>query len=180
MHCAGCGYPSQYHEIGTQKCPKETETSNGRRGKWRDPPPIDRTDFRGIMRRDWLARQAVYEAAHTPYVPVVVPPPRVPARPPRSALEIAGYQGRQAVGLGRRATAAGWLVEAAYAVRHDGEEFCAVRMQRGDLYAVATWTRPANKAGTNSGWGGDIAYGVKRGDMPVKLTHTQLEGVITT
>jgi hypothetical protein len=132
------------------------------------------------MRRDWLARQAAHDAAHAPYEPVVVPPPRVPARAPRGPHELAGYGGRQAVGLGRQAVAAGWKVEAHYWQAHDGSEGCAVRMTRGDLYAVALWKRKPGKAGTKSGWEADDAYGVRRGDAPVKLTHTQLEGVITT
>lgn len=177
MHCAGCGYLLAYHQIGTRNCP--ADEGFAKTAKWREPPPIDRSAFRTIMRRDYLARKAKYEAEHAPYVPVVIPPPRIPARAPEGPHELAGYGGRQAVGLGRKAVAAGWQVSAHYAMRHDGEEFCAVKMQRGDLFAVATWTRKPGKQGTKSGWEADIAYGVRRGDAPVKLTHTQLEGVIT-
>lgn len=179
MRCASCGYGAEWHELGTQKCPIETADRNGRRGRWKDAPPIDHSDYRTIMRRDWLARQAAYEALHAPYVPVVIPPPRIPARSPNGPHELAGYAGRQAIGLGRKAVAAGWRVTAHYAMRHDGEEFCAIKMQRADLFAVATWTRKPGKQGGKSGWEADIAYGVRRGDAPVKLTHTQLEGVIT-
>jgi hypothetical protein len=178
MHCAGCGYPLRYHEVGTTRCP--ADEGFAKTAKYRDPPPIDRTPWREIMRRDYQARVAKYEAERAPYVPVVIPPPRIPARAPEGPHELAGYGGRQAVGLGRKAVAAGWQVSAHYAMRHDGEEFCAVKMQRDDLFAVATWTRKPGKQGTKSGWEADIAYGVRRGDAPVKLSHTQLEGVITT
>jgi hypothetical protein len=182
MLCAGCGYGPQWHEqTGEHRCPPETADRNGRRGKWRAPEQhVDTASWREIMRRDYRARMAAYDEAHASYEPEVVPPPRVPARPPTGPAELAGYQGRQAVGLGRAAAAAGWAVEARYWQAHDGTEGCAVRMARDDLYAVATWKRSASKAGGKSGWGADIAYGVRRGVAPVKLTHTQLEGVITT
>lgn len=178
VHCGGCGYEPQWHKPVTGHCPGP-EGGYLKTVTWQFPPLPDATPWREIMRRDYLARVAEYEAAHAPYVPPApAPPPRVPARPVRAATEIAGYQGRQAVGLGRKAVAAGWAVEAHYWRAHDGVEGCAVRMQKGDLYAVATWARPAAQAGGRSGWAADIAYGVKRGEMPVKLTHTQLEGVI--
>lgn len=176
-HCAGCGYLFVYHRSETGHCP--ADEGFAKTARYRPPPPIDRTEWREIMRRDYLARVAAHEAAHAPYELVVVPPPLIPARAPTGPAELAGYQGRQAVGLGRKATAAGWQVSAAYWKTHDGSEGCAVKMQRDDLFAVATWTRKPGKAGSKSGWEADIAYGVRRGDAPVKLTHTQLEGVIT-
>lgn len=176
--CAGCGYDVTTHDPdGT--CHASTADKNGRRGKFRDAPPDGPGDWREIMRRDYLARVAKYEAERAAYAPIVVPPPQVPARPPAGPGEFAGYQGRQAVGLGRKAAAAGWAVEARYWRAHDGTEGCAVRMARDDLYAVATWSRKPGKQGSRSGWEADIAYGVRRGDAPVKLTHTQLEGVVT-
>lgn len=177
--CAGCGYRGAWHEPATGKCPPETADKSGRRGQWKDAPPVDPSTWREIMRRDYLARMAAYDEAHAAYEPVVVPPPLIRARAPQGPEEIAGYQGRQAIGLGRKAAAAGWATEARYWRVHDGSEGCAVRLQKGDLYAVATWKRKAGKGGTKSGWEADIAYGVRRGDAPVKLTHTQLEGVIT-
>jgi len=177
--CAACGYGPQWHEFGTQKCPPETADKNGRRGKWRDAPPVDTADFRTIMRRDAERRAADYAAARAVYVPEVVPPPQVPARSPRGPEELAGYAGRQAIGLGRKAVAAGWRVTPHYWRAHDGTEGCAIKMSRGDLFAVALWTRKPGKQGGKSGWEADIAYGVRRGDAPVKLSHTQLEGVIT-
>lgn len=177
MHCAGCGYPPTCHQVGTGRCP--ADEGFAKIAKYREPPPIDPTLWREIMRRDYQARVAKYEAEHAPYVPVVIPPPLIPARAPAGPHELAGYGGRQALGLGRKAIEAGWEVSAHYAMRHDGEEFCAVKMQRGDLFAVATWTRKPGKQGGKSGWEADIAYGVRRGDAPVKLTHTQLEGVVT-
>jgi hypothetical protein len=178
--CAACGYAARWHELGTLRCPEAAGDKNGRRGKWRDAPPVDRTPWRDIMRRDAARRAAEYEAAHAVYVPEVAPPPLIAARAPHGPGELAGYGGRQAVGLGRKAIAAGWAVAAYYAMRHDAEEFCAIKLERDDLYAVATWTRKPGKRGSRSGWEADIAYGVRRGDAPVKLTHTQLEGVITT
>jgi hypothetical protein len=177
MHCAGCGYLPEYHKPGTGHCP--ADEGFAKTVTYREPPPIDRTPWREIMRRDYRARVAKYEAANAKYEPVVVPPPRVPARAPNGPEELASYQGRQAVGLGRAAAARGWKVRAHYWQAHDGAEGCAVSMTRDDLYAVATWKRKPGKQGTKSGWEADIAYGVRRGDAPVKLTHTQLEGVIT-
>jgi hypothetical protein len=178
MHCAGCGYLFAFHQVGTGRCP--ADEGFAKTASYRRPPPIDRTEWREIMRRDYRARVAAYEAAHAPYVPVVVPPPLVPARPPQGPHELASYQGRQAAGLGKRAAAAGWAVSAHYWQVHDGSEGCAVKMAKADLFAVATWKRKPGKQGSKSGWEADIAYGVRRGDAPVKLTHTQLEGVITT
>lgn len=177
VRCAGCGYAFETHDLGTRRCHPATADKNGRRGTWREPPPVDRTPWHEIIARDSRARQAVIDDARRAYVPEVVPPPRIPARPPRGPAELAGYQGKQAIGLGRRAAAAGWRVAAHYAMRHDGTEFCAVKMQRDDLYAVATWTRKPGNAGKTSGWAADIAYGVKAGTMPVKLTHTELERI---
>jgi hypothetical protein len=178
--CASCGYGPEWHEqTGEHRCPPETADKNGRRGKWRTPDPPVHLDYRAIMRRDWLARQAADAAAHVEYEPEVVPPPLIPARAPTGPTELASYQGRQALGMGRQAALAGWAVSAHYWKAYDGSEGCAVKMWRDDLYAVATWKRKPAKAGTKSGWEADIAYGVRRGDAPVKLTHTQLEGVIT-
>jgi hypothetical protein len=179
MNCGGCGYLSGYHKLGSGHCP------NGEGGYLKTvtfsaPPPPGEGDFRVIMRRDYQARMAAYDELHTTYEPEVVPPPIIAARAPAGPLELAGYQGKQAIGLGRKAAAAGWAVDARYWKAHDGTEGCAVRMTRDELYAVATWKRKPAKAGTGSGWEADIAYGVRRGDAPVKLTHTQLEGVITT
>lgn len=177
--CGACGYDRSTHDLDG-KCHLSTADKNGRRGRFRAPPPVDPSDYRTIMRRDAEQRAADHAAANATYEPVVVPPPRVPARPPTGPGELAGYQGRQAVGLGRKAVAAGWQVNASYWQAHDGTEGCAVRMARGDLYAVACWSRKPGKQGSKTGWEGGIAYGVRRGDAPVKLTHTQLEGVITT
>jgi hypothetical protein len=178
MHCAGCGYRPEHHQVGTQCCP----TGDGgfaKMAKWREPAPIDRTPWRDIMRRDHAARMAKYAAERAPYESAVIAPPLVPARAPRDVGELAGHGGRQAVGLGRKAVAAGWRVAAFYWQVHDESEGCAVKMARDDLFAVACWKRKPGKQGSKSGWEADIAYGVRRGDAPVKLTHTQLEGVIT-
>lgn len=171
MHCATCGYGPEWHEGPTLKCP-------GQPGKWRDPPPVDRSTWREIIARDSAARQAVIDVARRPYVPVVVPPPQVPARPAAGPSEMARYQGRQALGVGRRAAAAGWTVAAYYARSHDGTELSAVKMYRGALRAVATWTRPAGNIGKLSGWRADVAYGWINGSMPQKVNHTDLEGYL--
>jgi hypothetical protein len=111
--------------------------------------------------------------------PQVALPPQVPARPPQGPGELASYQGKQAVGLGRRGVAAGWQVEAFYARAGDGHEICGLRLKYGVYRAVATWTRKAGNIGKLSGWATDVAYAwqldVKRG--PIKLTHTDLEGI---
>lgn len=178
LHCGGCGYRPEHHKPGTGHCPAP-DGGYLKTVKWQQPEPIDRTLWREIMRRDYLVRMAKYEAEHATYEPVFVPPPLVPARAPQGPGELAGYGGRQAIGLGRKAAAAGWAVSAHYWQTHDGTEGCAVKLSRDDLFAVATWKRKPGKVGSASGWEADIAYGVRRGDVPVKLTHTQLEGVIT-
>lgn len=176
--CAACGYGPEWHEPVTRKCPPETADKNGRRGRWKDAPPIDRSTWREIIARDSAVRQAVIDETRRPYVPVVVPPPQVPARPVATAAELAGYGGRQALGMGRKAVAAGWAVMAFYARRHDGEEMCAVKMRRGPLRAVATWTRKPGNIGKSSGWSVDVAYGWINGSMPQKVNHTDLEGYL--
>lgn len=108
-------------------------------------------------------------------------PPMVRARLPRSRLEYAGYGGRQAVGLGRRAALVGWSVRPLYWRAGDGAEGCGVWLWKDDLRAVATWKRPSTKAGMKSGWGADIAY-AWRADVqrfPTKLNHTQLDELIS-
>lgn len=173
-HCAGCGYPRAYHAVGSLRCP--VVNSVGKQvGKWRTPAPRDETLWREIMRRDARARERAYVEANRPYVPETVLPPKVPARAPRDATELASYQGRQAVGLGRRAAAVGWKVAAYYWRAGDDHEGCAVKLRRDDLRAVATWKRAPGGAGKSSGWGTDVAYAWRLGDMPTKLNHTDLE-----
>lgn len=167
-HCGGCGYLREYHQ--GDGCP------TSRTGRWRERPPVDRSDYRAIMRRDMLAREAAIEAARAPYVPVVTPPPRIPARQPAGPGELAW----KALGLGRKAMAAGWSVTAHYWMRHDGAEGCAVKLRRDELYAVATWSRKPGLTGGKAGWSADIAYGLQRGSAAVKMTHTQLEGVVAS
>lgn len=106
--------------------------------------------------------------------------PMVWARPPASAVEIAGYAGKQAVGLGRKGHAEGWTPTALYWRAADGEEGCGVWLLRDDLRALATWKRPSAKAGTKSGWATDLAYAwrVGSGTFPYKITHTALEGLL--
>ena len=161
-------------------CPgKDTQL---RHGHLREPEPIDRTLWREIMRRDALAAREAIEAARRPYEPDVAPPPLVPARAPRAPHEFAGGDGKkQATKLGRGAVALGWSAEPWYWKDGFGNEGCAVRLRRGPLRAVATWKRKAEHAGELTGWAADVAY-AWRTDVdrfPMKLTHTQLEGLIT-
>lgn len=160
-------------------CPgKDTQL---RHGKYRTPPPVDTASWAEIMQRESAARRAADDELKRPYVPEVVHPPVIAARPPSSADEYAGYRGKQAVGLGRLATAAGWTVEPAYWRAHDETEGCAVRLSKGPLRAVATWTRPAGRRGSRTGWAVDVAYAwrtdVQR--FPMKITHTELGKLIT-
>jgi hypothetical protein len=179
IHCAGCGYPEDTHDPGTRKCHPATGDKNGRRGTFRVPPPVDRSTWQEIVKRDVAARFAAIEAARAPYVPPPPPrPPQVPARAPHGLGEVAGYQGRQAVGLGRAAIAAGWRVAAYYARGADGEEMSAVKLARGDLQAVAVWRRAAGNIGKRSGWSADVAFGWRIGTMPARINHTDLERLI--
>lgn len=179
MRCSSCGYSEQWHELGTRKCPAETADKNGRRGTLKASPPDDPALWPEIIRRDSLARKAKTDAARAVYVPEIVLPPQVAARPPRGPGEIAGYQGKQAVGLGRVAVVAGWDVGAWYWRAYDGVEGCAVRLSLKDLRGVATWKRAAGKLGSKSGWSGEDAYGWKLGTMPIKLKHTELERIVS-
>lgn len=179
-HCAACGYPETCHELGTRKCPAATADKNGRRGKWRAPDPPEHLSWREIMRRDHLARVAAIEAARRVYEPPVRLPSQVPARSPLSAGEIAGYQGKQAVGLGRKAQAAGFAVRALYWRAGDATEGCGVWLSRGPLRALATWQRKPGSIGAASGWAADLAYAWRTDadGFPVRMTHTDLEGII--
>jgi len=173
MRCA-CGYGREWHELGTLRCP------DGERGKWRSPPaPRPDIGWREIMRRDARQRAADYAAEHAPYEPPARLPPQVPARAPSGPEELASYQGRQAIGLGRRAVAAGWRVQALYARAGDGTELCCIKLRKGNYRAVATWTRKAGNVGKSSGWSADLAYAWQTdiNRAPIKLTHTELEGI---
>jgi len=180
--CASCGYDRDTHDPGTLKCHPATADKSGRRGTFKVPPPVDRTLWRERMALDAAAAREAIEAARRPYVPEVVPPPLVPARLPRGPAEYAtSNRGMSAAKLGRKAVALGWLVEPAYWREHDGKEGCAVRLARGELRAVALWSRPAGAAGTLAGWETGYAY-AWRADatdrFPTKLTITALEGLI--
>ncbi|MET0916699.1 MAG: hypothetical protein ABWY81_10935 [Jiangellaceae bacterium] len=146
------------------------------KAKFRLAPPPERVDWREILARDAAARLAEPES----YVAPAVLPPRIPARPCQGPGEIAGWQGKQAVGLGRRAMEAGWTVGAWYWMAGDGSEGCAVRLRRDVLRGVATWKRAAGKVGAKSGWVADVAY-AWRSDvsrMPQKVGHVELEGLV--
>lgn len=159
-------------------CPSKARTAAGklptlRQGSFKGPAAPQRYETRDGWGPILFPVVEVVEV-----VEEVIRPPLIPARRPLGPAEIAGYQGKQAVGLGRAAAARGWLVEASYALEADGTEFCAVKLARGDLRAVATWTRPAGRQGGKSGWRAELAYGWQLGTMPVKLDVTKLETII--
>jgi len=166
--CAGCGYLRGHHEGEQRQCPGlKTKT-------FQVPGPIDTADWREIMRRDMAARE---RALHPePYVSPVVPPPRVPARPPLNRGEFA----TRAIRLGSVAMVKGWDLAPWYWTAHDGAEGCAVTFAKGMLRAVATWKRAPDLAGKLTGWTADVAYAWRQdvARVPMKVTHTTLEGLI--
>jgi hypothetical protein len=183
-HPAECITPTPLLEFAISgvviwHCPgKDTQL---RHGQLKPSPPVDPATWREIIARDTAERHRVSDAAKQVYVPPVVLAPLVPARPPASPLEFAGYGGRQAVGLGRKAIDAGWDVSPWYWKAGDGGEGCAVRLTKGPLRAVATWSRKPAAAGTKSGWSADLAY-AWRSDVPgfpQEVTHTRLEELLT-
>lgn len=177
-HCASCGYPEDTHDLGTRRCHPLTADVNGRRGTFKRPPPPGPANWLDVVRRDKAARDAAFAELRAPYVPPA--PPQVPARPPAGPHEYASYRGKQAAGLGRRATEQGWTAVALYWRAAAGVEGCGVWLSKGTLRAVATWKRPAGKVGTLGGWATDLAYAWRTdaGRPPSKLTHTDLEGII--
>jgi hypothetical protein len=172
QHCArgACGYLIEFHDLAG-RCP------GVKAGKFQRPDPVDRALWREIMARDLAARHRELERANAPYVPKIVLPPIVPARPPLSPGEFAGWQGKQAVGLGRRAAGSGFDLMPLYWLAGDETEGCAVKGQHAAFCFVATWKRAAGRRGSASGWGADIAYAWHPGDrqIPARMTHTDLE-----
>lgn len=168
-HCAKCGYLSEYHDVA-RRCP------GMKTGKWTERDPIDRALWPEILARDVAARMRSIEEARRPYVPVIVEPPIVCARPPRGPHEFASYQGRQAVGLGRLAAGRGFDVAPYYWKSGAGVEGCAVKGFRPSIAFVATWERKLGK-----GWATDVAYVWNPSDkrsLPVRTVITQLEDLI--
>lgn len=179
MHCASCGYPETFHDLGSQRCPIETADKNGRRGTFKTPPPPGPASWREVVAADFARRKAADEAAAQPYEPPA--PPQIAARPPYGPAEYAtSNRGMSAVKLGRKARELGWHVEPWYWRAASGAEGCALRLAKGPLRAVALWKRPAAAAGTTAGWQTDTVYGwrtdVER--FPTQMTHTDLEGLI--
>jgi hypothetical protein len=162
----------------TRPCPgKSTQL---RHGKFRLPSQSDPAGYAEIMRRDAAARFAADDEARLALEPPAVVPPQVPARPPVGPGELAGYGGKQAIGLGRTAVAAEWSVTALYWRSGAGVEGCGIWLAKGPVRAVATWKRAAGKQGAKSGWGADLAY-AWRADVPrfpSRLNHTDLERLI--
>jgi hypothetical protein len=179
--CASCGYDRDTHDLGTLRCHPATADKNGRRGTFKVPPPIDRTLWRDIMARDAAAARQAVEDARKPYEPEIVPPPLVPARPPYGPQEYAtSNRGMSAAKLGRAAITAGWDVSPWYWQEHDGKEGCALRLARGELRAVALWSRSPSAVGMLSGWKTEYAYAWRADDarVPTKMTITILERLI--
>lgn len=168
-HCGGCGYLRGHHGAD-DGCPGLKTKRFEERG------PVEQVDWQEVLRRDVARRLAPPE----PYIAPVVLPPRIPARAPRNVSEIAAGQGRQAVGLGRKAIAAGWLVEASYALAGDGTEMSAVKLARGPLRGVAVWRRAPGMLGSKTGWASDVAYAWRTdvGRIPTKMTITDFEGLV--
>jgi hypothetical protein len=163
-----------------------------RAGKFKSAPEVGQPDWRAKRYADVDTARACFPlktewqaiaAQRAMDVLRAAPPPLVPARAPRSAVEYAGHQGKQAVGLGRKARAAGWYVEPVYWRAADGSEGCAARLMHrdGTRRAVATWKRPADRAGTKAGWAVDLAYyWVTDGrNFPTRMTHTELEMIFS-
>jgi hypothetical protein len=163
-------------------CPGRRSTGETTAGKWLvvrqgkfkpQPEPERRRMWFGLSVPDLRPAEVVED--------VVTGPPQVVARSPLAPGEFAGYQGKQAVGLGRKAIERGWDVAPWYWRAHDGSEGCAVALSRGPLRAVATWKRKAGSQGKGSGWGADVAYAWRTdaNAFPTQIGHTQLEGLIS-
>lgn len=159
-HCAGCGYLHVYHGAPDLRCP-DTKTKT-----FQVRPPLDRSTWREIMRRDFLVRQAVYDEARKPYAPPVATPPLVPARYTQALDEIAP----RAMPLGMQAAALGWTVDPWYWQWADGTEVSALVMQRDELRALARWHgRP---------WKSDGAYAWRAGEFPQAVGVVRLTQLI--
>lgn len=181
-HCAGCGYPRSFHDLGSLRCPKETANVNGARGSYKVPPPIDPALYPEIMRRDVQARTEAYEAATRPYEPERIPPPLVPARAPAGPDEYAvSNRGIGAAKLGRLAIGLGWDAEPWYWQEHDQKQGCALKLARDELRAVAVWSRAAKDIGGATGWKAEYAYAWRadvKDRFPTRITITDLERLI--
>ena len=146
-HCARCGYLIEYHDVA-KRCPGMKTAA------WQDRDPIDRTPWREILQRDAELRAEAIKQARMPYVAPVIAPPLISPRPPQGPHEFAGYRGKQAVGLGRRAVACGMDVAPFYGKRADLVDWCAVKGHRSREWAfVAEWER---KPGAS--WAFELAY----------------------
>jgi hypothetical protein len=181
---AGLPHPCVYARWLAAPCPGRRSEGETTKGRWLElrqgtfkpqyATPRETALWREVLSRDTAARHAAAEEKRRPYAPEPVLLPRVPARPPSFSREFAAGGGRQAKGLGKKAIAAGWSVEVRYWMAGDGTEGCALRMKRGDLRGVATWTRSAGA----DGWKADVVYAwrIGSGRIPQKVTLKQLEG----
>lgn len=157
-HCGRCGYLKEFHDLA-RRCP------GMKTGTWKQRDPIDGALWPEILARDVAARMRTLE---TVAVEVVASPaPMVTARAPQGRDEFAQHQGRQALGIGRLAIAAGMDVAPYYWKSGAAVEGCAVKGYRPTLALVATWERKPGR-----GWSFDIAYAWNPSDRttgPVKL-----------
>lgn len=147
QHCGRCGYLKEFHDLA-RRCP------GMKTGTWKQRDPVDGALWPEILARDVAARMRAMEESRRADVAVALPRPMVTARPPQMPAELAGYQGRQAVGIGRLAIAAGMDVAPYYWRSGDGVHGCAVKGYRPALAFVATWKKPNG----GKGWAFDIAY----------------------
>lgn len=202
MRCGACGYFRAVHDAAG-KCPLcACGEMPGAHGiiPWREPfCPGGRTSattgkplllrqatFREPApdgeRRDWFGLSVPVMQAEREVVVEEIGPPLVPARPPHGPTEFAGAGGgKQGSKLGRAAGRLGWTVSALYWQGFDGAEGCGVWLAKGELRAVALWKRAAENAGKTTGWAADVAYAWRTdvARFPTKLTHTDLERLIT-
>jgi hypothetical protein len=185
MLCASMTPVGEPHEHRPYRLGKEGEPLSLRRGTFEQassgPFPIEARVAR-ILSCITIDLPPIAQAEPLAEPDEWVPhrPPQVRARSPLGPGEFAGYGGRQAVGLGRRGVLNGWGPTPLYWRSADGVEGCGVWLSKDPMRAVATWKRPAGKLGSKSGWGADIAYAWRTdsGTFPVKLTHTELEGLL--
>lgn len=178
MRCV-CGYPREVHELATEACP-------GLKTKRFSPAPaaalIDVRSARilaNITMNIPDVERPVRRPAGAVELEQIARPPRVVARPPLIAGEFAGYGGRQAVGMGRKAMDARFEVVPLYWMAHDGREGCGIWMSRRNIRAVATWKRVAGQQGSAKGWGADVGYAWRTDEqrIPTKVSHTELERI---
>jgi hypothetical protein len=163
-HCGRCGYLKEFHDLA-RRCP------GMKTGTWKLRDPIDGALWPEILARDIARQMRMVEEVARADVEVITKPPMVVARPPLQPSEFAGYQGRQAVGIGRLAIAKGMDIAPYYWCSGVGVHGCAVKGYRPGLAFVATWKRKPKV----KGWSFDIAYAWNPSDR--RTGPTRLPGI---